>query len=503
MLYLRMKPFRTFIFFAAVFLLIALLALLIPEKGIPMGGKAKLTFISFSDLSRPDSLAADQKVAQLMEDFSLSDDPESDQGTDLLLLAEEREEPEGEEEEAEIEKYEPQVKPANVDSLKKAIHRIQFPEDQRRLLYPYFQKLDQIASGRTRHTRILHFGDSQIENNRMTALIRYRLQKHFGGSGIGLMQAIPLYSRSLAYDQDQSGDWLRYTYFGKRDSTIMHKSYGIMGAFASVPGPTKAEKWPYLHYKFNTARRSGQVSRIRIFLHSYVDSARVALQINGTIYDTLHYRDGFGLADYRHPGPIKEALLSFHLPEGGRIYGISFESGGGLQVDNIAMRGGSGLIFTAMELGSQKAMLDHLSPGLILLQYGGNVVPYMNARYYQRAFKKQFDFFKRVCPDVPIILIGPADMSLREDGVFVTYPNLEKIRDALKNAALESGAGFWDLYEAMGGHNSMPSFVHADPPLASSDYVHFSGTGINLIAEMFYNAMMLEYKEFEKERISE
>jgi lysophospholipase L1-like esterase len=314
------------------------------------------------------------------------------------------------------------------------------------------------------------------------------------------MQAIPLYSRSLAYDQDQSGDWLRYTYFGKRDSTIMHNSYGIMGAFASVPGPPKADKWPYLHYTFNTARRSGKISRIRIFLHSYVDSALVALQINGSVHDTLHYRDGFGIADYRHPGPIKDALLSFHLPEGGRIYGISFESGAGLQVDNIAMRGGSGLIFTAMDRKSQESMLDHLSPGLILLQYGGNVVPYMNARYYQRAFKKQFDFFKSVCPDVPIILIGPADMSIREDGVFVTYPNLEKIRDALKSAALESGAGFWDLYEAMGGDNSMPSFVHSDPPLASKDYVHFSGTGINLIAEMFYNALMLEYKEFEKER---
>jgi len=532
LLYLCMKPFRTFIFFAAVFLLIALLALLIPDKGIGIGGGAKLSFLSFSDLSRQDTSASDEWVNQLLEDFSLSDDPESDQGTDLLVLstveegntgknavedpvplegAREEQSPEeqspeeqssAEESSAEEGPGEPQVKAANVDSLKSAIHRIQFPEGQARLLYPYFRKLGKIASGQTRQTRILHFGDSQIENNRMTALIRYRLQKHFGGSGIGLVQAIPLYSRSLAYDQDQSGDWLRYTYFGKRDSTIMHNSYGIMGAFASVPGPTKAEKWPYLHYTFNTARRSGKVSRIRIYLHSYVDSAKVALQINGSVSDTLHYRDGFGMADYRHPGPIRDALLSFHLPEGGRIYGISFESGGGLQVDNIAMRGGSGLIFTAMDRSSQEAMLDDLSPGLILLQFGGNVVPYMNSRYYERAFKKQFAFFRKLCPDAPVILIGPADMSMREDGVFVSYPNLEKIRDALKNAALESGAAFWDLYEAMGGYNSMPSFVHSDPPLASTDYVHFSGTGINLIAEMFYNALMLEYKNFEEERSS-
>ena len=58
-----------------------------------------------------------------------------------------------------------------------------------------------------------------------------------------------------------------------------------------------------------------------------------------------------------------------------------------------------------------------------------------------------------------------------------SYPGLEPVRDALKNAHLESGFAFWDLYEAMGGHNSMPSFVHSDPPLASTDYIHFSQPG--------------------------
>jgi len=161
------------------------------------------------------------------------------------------------------------------------------------------------------------------------------------------------------------------------------------------------------------------------------------------------------------------------------------------------MRGGSGLIFTSMNRAIQQAMLDHLSPGLILLQYGGNVVPYMNAKYYRRAFKKQLQFFKETCPGTPVIVIGPSDMSMRIEGRYTTYPGLEAIRDALRAAALESGFGFWDLYEAMGGENSMPSFVHAAPPLASTDYVHFTGLGINLMAEMFYNALILELNEFE------
>jgi hypothetical protein len=48
----------------------------------------------------------------------------------------------------------------------------------------------------------------------------------------------------------------------------------------------------------------------------------------------------------------------------------------------------------------------------------------------------------------------------------------------------------------------MASFVHADPPLASTDYVHFTNLGVNLVAEMFYNALMLEYKEYATQLVS-
>ncbi len=484
-----MKPLRIFIFFLAVLLLLLLLSFLFPKQGISIGGDLRLSFMSPDELIHEDSATTSSDVELLLAASSVTDDPESDPGVDLFP---------GTVEEAEVSKL--RVIPANVESLKQEVHRIQFAAENASLLYPFFRNLDQIASGRKRSGRILHFGDSQIENDRMTALIRYRMQRNFGGTGSGLVQAIPLYSGSLAYHQEEDGAWLRYTYFGKRDSTIAHKSYGIMGAFASVPIP-EDDSWPLLYYRFNTSRRGGQVQRIRVFMHSYVDGASVAFQVNNDYSDTLRgFPDGFSVADFSHFEQLREVNISFDLPEGGRIYGISFESEGGVQVDNIAMRGGSGLIFTSMNRLSQQAMLNQLSPGLILLQYGGNVVPYMSSAYYRRAFKRQLQFFKEVCPGIPVIVIGPADMAKREEGDFITYPGLVGIRNALRDAALESGFGFWDLYEAMGGQNSMASFVHADPPMASTDYVHFNNLGINLVAEMFYNALMLEYKEFETQK---
>jgi hypothetical protein len=39
----------------------------------------------------------------------------------------------------------------------------------------------------------------------------------------------------------------------------------------------------------------------------------------------------------------------------------------------------------------------------------------------------------------------------------------------------------------------MPSWVFANPPLASSDYVHFNERGARVLAEMFYNAFIHDY----------
>ncbi len=513
-----MRPLQIFIYFATVLLLLSLLALLVPEQGIGLGSDVRLSFVQFSDFNREDSFAAPEHVERLLEGSHVTEDPESD--SDLAMPADRvaasgsaigndpGPDPVRDQETASAtgltgsagsanSRDPATVVTANMDSLQHVIYPIQFSGEENELLYPFFRSLDGMKSGKLKHARILHFGDSQIENDRMTALIRYRFQKQFGGTGQGLVQAIPLYSGSLSYTQEQSGGWKRYTFFGKRDTLLRHRSYGIMGAYTAVP-PADGE-WPMLQYRFRTTRRSGKVETIRMWLHTYVEGGEIAYMINDSGPDTIrNLPGGFSLVELHHAERIEHVKIHMGFPEGGRIYGISFESGDGLQMDNIAMRGSSGLIFSKMDRKVQKFMMDQLSPGLILLQFGGNVVPYMNPGYYREAFSREIAFFKEMAPHTPVIVIGPSDMSVRERGVFTTYPGLVAIRDALKEAALTNGCAFWDLYEAMGGYNSMPSFVNADPPLARPDYIHFSSLGINLVGEMFYNALMQEYREYDK-----
>jgi lysophospholipase L1-like esterase len=140
-------------------------------------------------------------------------------------------------------------------------------------------------------------------------------------------------------------------------------------------------------------------------------------------------------------------------------------------------------------------MYADLNPGLFILQFGGNVIPYMDGGFekYKRFFMRELKVIKKIAPGVPVIVIGPSDMSKKVKGKYETYPNLENVRNALKEATLESGFAFWDMYEAMGGKNSMPSWVNAEPALAITDFVHFNSRGARLISEMFYNALIYEY----------
>jgi lysophospholipase L1-like esterase len=164
------------------------------------------------------------------------------------------------------------------------------------------------------------------------------------------------------------------------------------------------------------------------------------------------------------------------------------------------MRGSSGLVFTKMDKTILRDHYKALNVKLIILQFGGNVVPHItnDYGYYERLFHSQLVRIKQMLPDVAIIVIGVADMSMKKRDRYVSYPNIEKIRDAMKKATFDAGCIYWDMYEAMGGKNSMPSWVFANPPLASKDFVHFNTRGARIIAHMFYNSLMYEYNVYKK-----
>ena len=196
----------------------------------------------------------------------------------------------------------------------------------------------------------------------------------------------------------------------------------------------------------------------------------------------------------------QEVVVNFKGKDSPDVYALSLEGNTGVVMDNIPLRGSSGTIFTKMDKTLMANAYAHLSPDLIILQFGGNVIPYLKSEKecedYGNWFKSQINFIKRNNPKAAVMVIGPSDMSIKEKTTYVTYPFLENVRDAMKEAALSSGCIFWDMYEVMGGKNSMPDWVNTDPPLAASDYIHFTPKGAKKIAEEFYNKLTELYVDY-------
>ena len=74
-----------------------------------------------------------------------------------------------------------------LDSILLSQKTIQYPNNDKSILYSFFKKLD---NAKTKKVRIMHYGDSQIEADRITSRLRERLQKEFGGYGAGAFSVI-------------------------------------------------------------------------------------------------------------------------------------------------------------------------------------------------------------------------------------------------------------------------------------------------------------------------
>jgi lysophospholipase L1-like esterase len=357
--------------------------------------------------------------------------------------------------------------------------------------------------------RIMHYGDSQIEDDRITSLLRNKLQSRFGGSGTGLMPVTQPYPYSFSMRQSNSMNWKRHPGFGRRDTTIKHRRYGALASYytyrtqgtGSVPDTMGA--W----VRFRSAPTSYSNTRTfyqcRIFYSQnrepflnelYQDGKRVDAEIfpSARRLQVIHWN---------LDRPAKDITLTFKGQSSPEIYAVALDGESGVAVDNIPMRGCSGLFFTSFDEQLMRDMYRELNVKLFILQFGGNFVPAGLPDYagYQRWFENQLKLIRKVCPDAAILVMGVADMSKKDKTKYVTNPNVLKVRDALRNAAFNNGAAFWDTFTAMGGENSMPSWVFADPPLASGDFVHFNIRGAKTIAGMFYNAFILDYNRYENQ----
>lgn len=391
----------------------------------------------------------------------------------------------------------------NSDSLKEIIQPFEFPEQNDTVLFPFFRQLTSLTTS-NQTIRILHYGDSQIEGDRITSYFRNQMQNKFGGRGIGLFPVVPVSPGSLSYVSEYSDNWQRHAIMSE------HKDnwdiYGILGCFFKFE--TQSNKlqqdqsaWILLKYPNTSYKNASRFSRCKLLFSTNKSPVFIELKRKNTILDADIYpaRQNFRLIDWPVDTGARDLLITLKAKDPPYVYALSLDDGHGVEVDNIPLRGSSGLEFIKLCKAPYAQMQNALNVKLIILQFGVNAVTTIakNIDYYEKLFARQLKTLKAVNPQIPVIIIGVSDVSINSVKGYVTNPVVEKIRDIQKRVALTNGCVFWDLFTAMGGQNSMPSWVFASPSLAQKDFIHFSPLGAKLVGEMFYYSLISEYEKFQ------
>ena len=397
-------------------------------------------------------------------------------------------------------------KPAfNPDWLKSKITKLEFPDSLHLSLVGFFEALRD-GEYNKKLIRVLHYGDSQIEGDRITSYLRSRLQTKFGGGGVGLVHAIPQSSQPAAITQSNSSNWEKTTLADHDKDLSGISRYGALGGYSLYTQNrnffSKSTYEAWIHFQRNVGINSPSryFKKVKVFYGYNTQPFMVELNTDGKALDAelVPTTNNLNAISFDVDNGINSFELKFKGENSPMIFGISLETDKGIGVDNIPIRGSSGNNFTKTDMVFMKEMLNMLNAKLIILQFGVNVVPNVvdSYKYYEVQLYNQLKAIQEAKPDASIIMIGVSDVSRKEGLNYVSYPNVEKIRDAQKKAAFRAGVPFWDCYNAMGGKNSMAAWENAKPPLASKDFIHFTYRGANLIAEMFYAALMSEYSDY-------
>lgn len=371
--------------------------------------------------------------------------------------------------------------------------RIQYPEKNQQALVGFFEALQELESGQSEHLyRVLHYGDSQLENDRITSNIRVRFQERFGGCGAGIQGMNNQTNAKFSVLQENDPHWKTYSIFGLNPKP--HNYFGVLGTFQQF-----IDTAGYVVYKKSerTHLKHQKVENIKILYRNpqSIVELKVTEKDKSPILRELNTHKNFAVEQIALNHSFEELKIDFHSQKSPDIYGIALDCQKGIAFDNIPIRGSSGLEFHKIELNHLREQYQKLQVRLVILQFGVNVgLDATDYTFYENLFYKEIMYLKQAAPKASFLIIGTSDRSYKKENGYASYAGIPKLRDAQRRAAFRAGCAFWDLYEAMGGKNSMPTWV--DEGLASKDYTHFKPEGATLVGNMLFEALIREYELF-------
>ncbi len=493
-----MSPLKTLLSILSLFVVLGLMAAVYPEGGISVGDYT-LRFPALTDIFvKDDGQSSDSsEVAQADPEAVLKEMLEATRQKEFAEFSDS------------LNFYE--------EFFQKGRTRFDLPNDDPTWFDRFFLHLE-LAEMDSTVVHIVHYGDSQLEEDRISSTIREDLQSKFGGNGPGMLPPI-LNTPSMNTSYWNNGDLKRFMVYATADDMATHNRYGILAQMAELNGNAviglkkrieRKDKFPHVGGYATIKVLAGNRGNLKLKLtyeSSYQDS--VGVNEDGTV----KYKKKTKTVDAGAPQIEKMKKLAVYtwkladttssakinLSGNTDIYAIAADGKYGVAVDNVAMRGSSGTMFHKIDAELLAESYKAMNARLIIMEYGGNLVPGTSSKnidWTKKIITKQIKTIQKANPNADILFIGPADMAKQVDGKWQTYPALNMTIKALREVALENGLAYWDMHRVMGGNGSIMKWVKKEPPLGFTDHVHFTRRGAAYMGDLFSEALKMHYDYF-------
>lgn len=347
----------------------------------------------------------------------------------------------------------------------------------------FLQKLHELKNGRKRKVRIAYFGDSMIEGDLLTQTLRKLLQQAFGGSGVGF---VPITSQVSQFRQtvtdNYSDGWEDVNFKSGNSNRLFFSGHLFHTSSASVQMTDQ------------TITDSTAIIEKSI-LCGFVPKS-IGITVNNKPF-TLHAGKTFNriaLGNDKNTG-IRLAVANDQLP----VYGISFESASGIIVDNFSFRGITGVEWGRIDSSFLEAIEENNPYDLIVFQYGVNLLFRPNDKnfsWYAKSMLPVVRKFRNCFKETEFLLISTADRAFRYGTQYKSAIGIDSLIKVQAALAFETNSSFYNLFETMGGTNSIVDWANRKPSLANKDYVHPNHKGAEVLAHLFFESLMRDYEKY-------
>lgn len=336
-----------------------------------------------------------------------------------------------------------------------------------------------LVQGSLRKVRIAMVGDSYIEGDILAQDIRAGLQERFGGCGVGYVGAFSMFPGFRGSVNQSCSGWeeaeIRKMKADDPLRTILGHYHtagdGAMTRFKGSAKPAHAQTWSSTTVLF-TASSPGTIT----------------LSGSDTPAQTFHVEASPDLQAVHLEAATADISIRTDIT-GLTVLGVWLEGDSGIVLDDISLRGNSGISHRHLDENTTEQMKHWVDYDVIMLEFGLNVASTEQTDYiaYGRAMAEVVNNIKRLYPDAAILIFGVGDRAIKQGTNYLSMPTLPALIKVQREVARITGSLFYDPRAAMGGDGAAVDW-HSRK-LVNADYVHLNHRGGKELADIFLKSL--------------